>query len=400
MIDKVCFVVQRYGLEVNGGAELQCRQFAEHVAGRCKRLDVVTSKALDYSTWKDYYEADEEDINGVHVIRFGVASERDNESFLELNDIAGEQRLPVGQEEEWANRQGPQVPGLLDYLRENHYNYDAFVFFTYIYYPTVFGLPIVADRAIVVPEAHDEPYLSMKIIQNVFKTPRAFLFNTEEERELVHRRFNNEHIPSALGGIGIELPDSVYPDSFREKYGLGNDPFLVYVGRIDEGKNCRELVEFFLKYKKKNKSNLKLVLIGKKVLDIPKNKDIIETGFTSDQDKFDGIAAADILVLPSRFESLSIVVLEAMKLRTLVLVDGHCAVLKAHCHKSNAALYYLNYPEFEGCIEYYNDHPEVCDKLRDNGVKYVEENYQWDVVTNRICDLIELVKNNNSKEAK
>ncbi|WP_242949312.1 glycosyltransferase family 4 protein [Butyrivibrio proteoclasticus] len=390
--------MQRYGLEVNGGAELQCRQFAEHMVKHCNRLDVVTTKAVDYMTWKDYYTADEEDINGVHVIRFGVERERDQKSFRKLNDIAGEQKLPVDKEEEWAKRQGPYSPDLLKYLEDNHYNYDAFVFFTYIYYPTVMGLSIVADRAILVPEAHDEPYLSMQIIKKVFSSPKAFLFNTEEERELVHKRFNNADIPSQLGGIGIELPDEVHPENFRQKYKIGDAPFLVYVGRIDEGKNCRELVEFFLEYKRRHNDDLKLVLIGKKVLDIPKNKDIIETGFTSDQDKFDGIAAANALVLPSRFESLSIVVLEAMKLNTLVLVDGHCDVLRAHCKKSNGALYYVNYPEFEGCLEYFKEHPEVCDALRANGLKYVDENYQWDVVTGRICELIQKIKDSSVKE--
>lgn len=388
-MEKICFIVQRYGLEVNGGAELHCRQLAEHMLTYYDHIDVLTSKAIDYMTWKDEYKKEEEIINGVHVKRFSVTHKRNADEFNSINQLVYDGCLPQEREEEWVDKQGPALPDLCKYLREHKEEYKAFIFFTYLYYPTVMGIKEVADKAIVIPTAHDEPFLKMQIFKNVFNLPKAFLYNTEEERQLVNRKFHNENIPSKLGGVGVELPVDINADRFKHKYRL--DKFIVYVGRIDEGKNCNQLFDYFQEYKKRNDQDIKLVLMGKPVIPIPKNKDIISLGFVDDQDKFDGIAAAEVLVLPSRFESLSMVVLEAMSVDTLVLVNGECEVLKGHCTKSNGALYYKNYFEFEGTLNYLLTHPVETNAMKQNAKAYVHDNYRWDVITKRLEELIQLI---------
>ena len=388
-MEKICFIVQRYGLEVNGGAELHCRQLAEHMLTYYDHIDVLTSKAIDYMTWKDEYKKEEEIINGVHVKRFSVTHKRNADEFNSINQLVYDGCLPQEREEEWVDKQGPALPDLCKYLREHKEEYKAFIFFTYLYYPTVMGIKEVADKAIVIPTAHDEPFLKMQIFKNVFNLPKAFLYNTEEERQLVNRKFHNENIPSKLGGVGVELPVDINADRFKHKYRL--DKFIVYVGRIDEGKNCNQLFDYFQEYKKRNDQDIKLVLMGKPVIPIPKNKDIISLGFVDDQDKFDGIAAAEVLVLPSRFESLSMGVLEAMSVDTLVLVNGECEVLKGHCTKSNGALYYKNYFEFEGTLNYLLTHPVETNAMKQNAKAYVHDNYRWDVITKRLEELIQLI---------
>ncbi len=388
-MEKICFIVQRYGLEVNGGAELHCRQLAEHMLTYYDHIDVLTSKAIDYMTWKDEYKKEEEIINGVHVKRFSVTHKRNADEFNSINQLVYDGCLPREREEEWVDKQGPALPDLCKYLREHKEEYKAFIFFTYLYYPTVMGIKEVADKAIVIPTAHDEPFLKMQIFKNVFNLPKAFLYNTEEERQLVNRKFHNENIPSKLGGVGVELPADINADRFKHKYKL--DKFIVYVGRIDEGKNCNQLFDYFQEYKKRNNQDIKLVLMGKPVIPIPKNNDIISLGFVDDQDKFDGIAAAEVLVLPSRFESLSMVVLEAMSVDTLVLVNGECEVLKGHCTKSNGALYYKNYFEFEGALNYLLTHPVETNVMKQNAKAYVHDNYRWDVITKRLEELIQLI---------
>lgn len=388
-MEKICFIVQRYGLEVNGGAELHCRQLAEHMLTYYDYIDVLTSKAIDYMTWKDEYKKEEEIINGVHVKRFSVTHKRNADEFNSINQLVYDGCLPREREEEWVDKQGPALPDLCKYLREHKEEYKAFIFFTYLYYPTVMGIKEVADKAIVIPTAHDEPFLKMQIFKNVFNLPKAFLYNTEEERRLVSRKFHNENIPSKLGGVGVELPADINADRFKHKYKL--DKFIVYVGRIDEGKNCNQLFDYFQEYKKRNNQDIKLVLMGKPVIPIPKNNDIISLGFVDDQDKFDGIAAAEVLVLPSRFESLSMVVLEAMSVDTLVLVNGKCEVLKGHCTKSNGALYYKNYFEFEGALNYLLTHPVETNVMKQNAKAYVHDNYRWDVITKRLEELIQLI---------
>lgn len=387
MKDKICLVVQRYGLEVNGGAELQCRLFAEQLAKKYEQVHVVTTKAIDYMTWKNEYTADEENINGVKLHRFPVDVERDINKFNKINGEFLNNGLSESREQEWIDTQGPYCPKAIAYIEENKDNFDVFIFFTYLYYTTVMGISKVMEKAIVIPEAHDDPYIRMKIISKVFLKPRSFFFNTEEERQLVYSLFDNSNIPSAIGGVGVEIPEDISGTRFKEKYHLEN--YIIYVGRIDEGKNCDQLFRYFQEYKKRNQSDLKLVLIGKAVIDIPRAEDIISLGFVDEQDKFDGIAGAKMLVLPSEYESLSMVVLEAMSLYIPVIVYGKCAVLKGHCIKSNGAFYYNNYFEFEGEINYILTHDEEIDIVCQNAKKYVEENYHWDGIIERLSSLIE-----------
>ena len=191
--------------------------------------------------------------------------------------------------------------------------------------------------------------------------------------------------------MGITIPEDVSDERFIRKYHI-QDPFLIYVGRIDEGKNCHWMFQYFEEYKKRNpQSNLKLVLIGKAAMNIPEHHDIISLGFVSEQDKYDGIAASQMLILPSMFESLSISVLEAMALKKCVLVNGKCDVLKAHCIKSNGGLYYENYFEFEEAIKYILSHPKERSVMEKNAGQYVEENYRWEKSVEELQEVIEYV---------
>ena len=167
---------------------------------------------------------------------------------------------------EWMEKQGPLCPSLIQYLAEHQNEYKSVIFFTYLYYTSAIGIKSVTNKIIMIPTAHDEPFLQMRIFDDVFLKPNAFFFNTDEERKLIQGKYHNEHIPYALGGTGVDLPASVDGGRFKEKYGLEN--YIVYVGRIDEGKNCGEMFRFWADYKKRNQNDLKLVLIGKSVMEI------------------------------------------------------------------------------------------------------------------------------------
>lgn len=388
MKNKVCFVVQRYGLEVNGGAELQCRLFAEHLA-KLYDIDVVTTRAVDYLSWKNVYKNDIEIINGITVKRFRVAKERKPKEFNRINKKLLTKGLKPEEEIDWVEKEGPYCPEIIDYLKVNKDKYKAVVFFTYVYYPTVMGLPEVSDKAIFIPEAHNEPFMNMDIIRRLFYMPRAFFFNTEEERDLVHSKFSNKKIPFDIGGIGIDEPKDLDPEGFKRKFGVEN--YAVYVGRIDEGKNCHILFQYFNEYKKRNNNDLKLVLIGKPVIEVPKESSIISLGFLDDKDKINGIAGARMLILPSEYESLSMVVLEAMCVKTPVILNGRCNVLKGHCLKSNGALYYKNYFEFEAEINYVLEHDKEVTAMVNNAKYYVDNNYKWKAIVDKLSALIERI---------
>ncbi len=383
MKEKICFVVQRYGTEINGGAEFHCRQIAEHMTDEYD-ITVLTTKALDYMTWKDQYESSEEWINGVRVLRFSVAESRDLEKFNEINFEF--QLTRKVDETEWLKQQGPYVPELIEYIGEHKEEYIRFIFFTYLYYTTVEGIKEVKDKAILVPDAHDELFLYMKIYKELFHMPKGFFFNTEEEKQLVKKRFALSDMLYEIGGIGIEIPDKPQKSKFKDKHGV-ND-YILYAGRIDFGKNCHVLFQYFDLYKKRNPGSIKLLLIGQEVMDVPVREDVISLGFVSETEKYDAMAGAKCLILPSKFESLSIVVLESMKLSVPVIVNGECEVLKGHCVKSNGGLYYKGYWEFEGTLNYMLTHEEERLLMGRNGKEYVDSRYQWTNVTENLKKLI------------
>lgn len=387
---RVCFVVQRYGLEVNGGAELHCRQLAEHMA-EDYHVEVVTTKATDYTTWANAYTEDIDSIHGISIRRFPVEKERDLKAFDRFSAKAFHPDASYEDGIHWMELQGPYVPGAVQYIETHAEDYDIFIFFTYLYYLTFTALPKVRQKAILIPTAHDEPPIYQKIFKGFFSQPGGIFYNTIDEKQFIERKFHNHKVKNnnGNGGVGVDLPASIDAERFRRTYGLDN--YLLYVGRIDASKGCDELFRYFKEYKKRNPGSLKLVLIGKPVLPVPKDPDIISLGFVTDEDKFDGMAGARMLVLPSRFESLSMVVLEAMALGIPVVVTGWCGVLKGHCTKSNAGLYYLHYFEFEGAVNYLLTHEEQRTVMGENGKAYVEENYQWDVIVSRLGDLIEAV---------
>lgn len=383
---RIAFINQRYGREVNGGSELYTRVVAEHLKDNFE-VEVLTTKALDYMTWKDYYKEDVEDINGITVRRFSVDKPRNQAKFDKINAKMLRNRFHTEADEElWVNEQGPICSGLINYIRDNKDKYDLFIFVTYLFYTTCVGIQGVYDKAIMIPTAHDEPYIHFNYYRKVFENTRGFIFLTDEEKSFVNRLFMNWETPSVTTAMGIDMPKLSEEESKVPADLKGN--YIVYAGRIDEGKNCDKMFTQFIRYKERTKNNLKLVLMGKNVIPIPKHEDIIYLGFVSEEEKFDYIIHSLALILPSKFESLSISVLEALQVGTPILVNGECEVLKGHCHKSNAGLYYKGYLEFEGCLNYMVSHNNEMKLLGKNGIGYVETNYRWDVVINKLTEFI------------
>ena len=382
---KIAFVVQRYGLEVNGGAEFHCRLVAEHLS-KYFDVEVITTCAMDFKTWKDVYPSGTETLNGVTVRRFSVDSERDMPKFNKFSEKIFGNVHTYEDEIEWMKLQGPYSTKLLNYIKNNKDNYDHFIFFTYLYCTTFFGLPLVKEKALLVPTAHDEPPIYLSIFDSLFKQVRVFIYNTEEEKNFIISKFQVANIPSEIIGVGIDIPDRIDAVSFSQKYEV--DDFVVFVGRVDESKGCEELFDYFLRYKKEKKSSVKLVLLGKETMEVPKEADILPLGFVSEQDKFNGIKSAKLLIMPSKYESLSMVLLEAWLCNTAVLVNGKCDVLKGQCIRSNAGLYYENYDEFEGCLDFLLADDTVRDIMGNNGGKFVLDNYSWEIIEKKYISLL------------
>ncbi|MCC7576073.1 MAG: glycosyltransferase family 4 protein, partial [Methanomethylovorans sp.] len=247
------------------------------------------------------------------------------------------------------------------------------------------------ERSILIPCLHDESYAYMDIFKKMFKDVKTVIYNSEPEKTLANHIYDIRGHQIVIG-TGMDTDISYNAQRFRDKYDIKNE-FLLYAGRRDSGKNVSLLIEYFARYKESCDGNLKLVLIGKGELTVPKEHrhDIIDLGFVSPEDKFDAYAAATLFCMPSMNESFSIVLMEAWLCGTPVLVHAGCAVTKDHCIKSNGGLYFDNYDEFEGCIQYFLKNPEKRDIMAKNGKEYVLMNYSWDTIVQKYKRLLGVI---------
>jgi glycosyltransferase involved in cell wall biosynthesis len=214
------------------------------------------------------------------------------------------------------------------------------------------------------------------------------MYNSFEERALINSIAHNDRVPGVVVGVGSAIPAAVEPARARQTFGLQN-PFIVYVGRIDANKGCAELFDFFLQYVESSPGQIDLALIGNPVLRVPSHPRIRHLGYVTDQDKFDTIAASAALVMPSYYESLSMVALEAWALGRPVLANGHCDVLRGQCIRSNAGLYYENAAEFAGALDTLLTDASLAQALGRNGKQYFDRHYAWPVIERKYLDMFE-----------
>jgi glycosyltransferase involved in cell wall biosynthesis len=425
---RIGIVVQRYGPEVLGGAEQLCRLVAERLAVR-HEVDVLTTCARDYITWKNEYPEGADRVKGVTIRRFATARTRDLEAFNRLSERTFGRPHSRGDEMEWLKQQGPWCPALVEHLRRQQQQYDVLVFFTYLYAPTVLGLEVNPAKSVLVPTAHDEPAITLGIFKDVFSKPAAICYLTESESHFVRQRFPDRPLLEDVIGVGVDIPphqphdvtepvedepgpeaaaagtdqqadaapnpnvdraadddsESALPPhlrsrgaNFRRRHRLYG-PLALYGGRIDPGKGCEELIEYFRSYVTEGGEGT-LALMGAKLMPLPEEPFIRFAGLLSDGERLQALEAATVVICPSPNESLSLLALEAMSVGTPVLVNARSAVLVEHCVKSNGGLYYADRDEFVACLDLLVKDGHLRAALGENGRDYVRRQYRWDVV--------------------
>ncbi len=468
---KIAFIVQRYGTEVLGGSEHLSRLLAERLAGQ-HGVEVLTTCARDYITWKNEYQEGADRICGVTVRRFANARTRNQESFNKYSDWIYRNTHTRADEMEWLKQQGPWCPALVEHLRRNQQEYDVLVFFTYLYAPTVLGLEITPGKSVLVSTAHDEPAIQLEIFKDVFSKPGAICYLTDSERQFVQRQFPERPLLEEVIGVGVDVPrQQAYPRTpltdgsesgapaatpsgghdapvatpndarrpghfgpgeageagrdnaepaglmeaapprrapgddadyfpahlmargslFRRRHRL-HGPVALYGGRIDPGKGCEELLEYFGAYVKQG-GEATLALMGAKMMALPEDPSIRFAGMLSEGERLQALEAATVVVCPSPYESLSLLALEAMSAGTPVLVNARSAVLVEHCLRSNGGLFYADRDEFVECLKLLIADESLRRALGDNGRDYVQQSYRWDVVLDKYERLFAKVRN-------
>src|SRR2546428_4809977 len=379
---RILVVVQRSGAEVVGGSESHARVVAHRLA-MVNEVEVATTNALDYWSWAPYFAAGESMDGPVRVRRFAVTGPRST-TFKESEHHILFEPHTLADEQGWLAMQGPHTPDLLEFLRREGKTYDAILFYTYIYEPTAAGLPLVPERAGLVSTAHDEEPLRLLPYRALFQLPRAFGFLTPEERDLVHARFANEHIPSEVLGIGLDSPPWHDPAPFRDRY-APRGPLVLYVGQVSEGKAVDELVADWIEYHDTGGAGT-LVLAGTQRMPLPDRGDIVSLGHVSEEEKYALLEAADVLVLPSHLESLGIVLLEAWQVGTPCLVSAHNAVTRGQVARAQGGLGY----ERDDLAEALAAVLAKRDVLGASGRRYVDRECTWPAFDARLEQLVDL----------
>ncbi|HEX2849880.1 MAG TPA: glycosyltransferase family 4 protein [Acidimicrobiales bacterium] len=388
----VLFAVHRYGEGISGGAEGACRELATRLVGRGHGVEVATSRAVSYVGWHDELPLGDGDDHGVRVHRLSVIRPRDPERFDRLNRRVTDGYGDVAPELEdaWMEAQGPVLDGYQEWLAANAARFDVVVFLPYLYWTTWTGLPIAGARAATVmhPAAHDEPHLLLPMFRLAARSADALGFFTPEEEALVRTRLGLTDTPGAVTGLGVDPPPAVDVDRFRRTWRLGDDPYLVYVGRLDPSKGADTLATQFAAYKQRRPGPLRLVLVGDPVYPIDAHPDIVVTGFADEATKHAALAGAVALVQPSHYESFSIVLAEAWSHGTPALVQRASAVLEGQCRRSGGGIPYGPYVELEAAIDLLIDNGRLRRRLGDAGRRYGESELSWPKVLDRYETLL------------
>lgn len=397
---KIGFVTPWFGMDITGGAEAELRELVLHLRGTGLEYEVLTTCVKSFtSDWStNYHKPGVAEENGVTVRRF-KADKRDTAAFDAVNSklMKGVPVSPDEQQifiEEMVNSRD-----LYRYMEEKNDEYALFVFIPYMFGTTYYGVKINPSKAVLIPCFHDESYFHMDIFRELYSQAAGMIYNAEPERQLTERCYDMSRVRQIVMGIGMDTELQTDPERFREKYHI-TEPFILYAGRKDAGKNVDTLIRYFCEFRKREQTDMKLVLIGGGSIDIPGDykQEIIDLGFVEKQDKYDACAAAEFLCQPSHNESFSLVIMESWLCGRPVLVHEECAVTKNFVKESNGGLYFRNYWDFEGSVKYLLTHREIAAQMGLNGRSYVMSHFAWDTIIKKYLEFFEEIISGEQNE--
>lgn len=388
---KIGFVVPWHGQNIPGGAEMALRGVTEHLHKAGVPIEILTTCVKEFmADWNENFHKPGLTIeNDIPVRRFKVRK-RNVDAFNRVNlKLMNDEKL-LPQEEEIFCREMINSPDMYKYIQEHKNEYHCFVGIPYMFGPVYEMCKICPEKAVLIPCFHEEAYIYMDVFKKAFSNIRGMIFNAEPEKVLAERVYDTSGQHLIVPGLGLDTALTYDEDRFRAKYNI-QEPFILYAGRKDVGKNIYTLIRYFAEYKKRNENNLKLVLIGGGNVKLPKPiyKDVYDLGFVPVQDKYDAYGAALTLCQPSKHESFSFVIMESWLCRRPVLVHKDCDVTKHFAVTSQGGFYFDNYFEFEGQVNYYIEHPDTAQGMGENGRKFVLENFDWDIVTRKYIQFFE-----------
>ena len=365
------------------------REMASGLAGRGWDVEVLTTCARDHFSWANEYSAGVEEVDGIAVRRFPTVVPMNRRERAEHEaGLLGGRTLTLGEQQRWINAD-LRVPELFHHLLDTVGEYRAIVLGPYMFWTTFAGWQLAPGKTVLLPCAHDEPYIRLELFRPMFSGVAGLLFHTEPEHELAHSVVPGL-APHAVVGSGMHVPPGYDPDRVRAKFGL-DSRFLLYAGRREGAKGWETMLDRFARATVRHELPFSLVTIGSGEVRPPADvaARVRDLGFVSEEDRNDLFAAADAYLQPSAHESFSRTIMEAWLAGTLVIGNAASPVVTWHCERSGAGLTYDDDFELEQCLLFLADAPEVAAGLAAGGRSYVMESYAFDAVMDRVEDCLE-----------
>ena len=246
---KIAFVVPWYGDNIPGGAETEARNLIKALIKKGLDIEVLTTCIKQFSSnWnKNFYKAGIYNENGVPIRRFKVRKR--NEKLFDIinGKLMKKEKITLNDEKIFFEEMVRSID-LETFIEENLDNYSLFCFIPYMFGTTYWGIKKAGKKSLMIPCLHDESYAYMKSLNEIFNLSSGCVFLAKSEKELAEKLYGLENVKKQVigGGLDITIPKEV--TGFKEKYKLKN-PYILYAGRKDKGKNVDLLLEYFKKFK-------------------------------------------------------------------------------------------------------------------------------------------------------
>jgi glycosyltransferase involved in cell wall biosynthesis len=384
---RIAFVTPRFGSDFVGGAEAVMRDIALGLVERGWEVEVLTTCAVNPYTWANELPETSSLEDGLLVRRFrNVLATSASKEHAVHGQIYYGGHPSLDDQVTWLNALF-STPGLFEVMLREKESFDAFVFAPYLFWNTTVCMPLVADRAVVMPCLHDENYAHMEVMRHVLSLPASLWFLSGPEHDLAHRLGPVTAQHSVIGS-GMEVPDRHDAAAFRSEYGI-DEPFVIYLGRREADKGWPWLMEVF----SRTKTKVKLVTAGAADAAVPHRLRgrVIDVGLLSAEQRNNALAAAMAYVQPSLMESYSRTVMEAWMAGTPVLVRRGSEVVEWHCSRSEGGFVFAGAIQLAEHLRTLLSHADLSREMGERGRTYVLENYQWPHVLDLIeADLVSL----------
>jgi glycosyltransferase involved in cell wall biosynthesis len=375
-----------------GGAETLLKHLAHLAVELGHKVTLLSTCATDHFTWKNEAEPGKRNVDGLDVELFPVNEDRDFEAYLRIQEMIMRGRKVTLEDERTWLANGVNSDAMLEHLKSRRDDYDLVIAGPYLFGLTVSALEAVADKAILLPCLHDEPFARLKAFDQLFSKVRGVIFNTDPERVFAERITSSPLPNNKVVGFSIE-EFNADPALFPQRLPFQN-PYIIYCGRREPMKGTPLLLDYVRTFRKRTGTDVSLVLSGKGEVDLEEGDSdwVYDAGFLSEEDKQLAMAGASVFCHPSTYESLGIVILEAWMAGTPALVHAGSEVLTDQCKRGNGGLWFRCYPDFEEELTAILSNESLRRSMGNCGKEFVRKEYSRQAVKQRLQSFLESAK--------